>query len=256
VFPREFRFEAFHLPESRRTTLRRDPNRPHHPRLYRERAELSGRYSVADLSDGNSEDLPPQQLDRPPCPPAVLDRTADDATDEIGGCRMSERPLGPIRDEGTECPWGIRCQRNERPDVRSRIHRPLDRLQSLVRPGEERPEGRQARFALGKKPVRLGERPHDRGEVGSSYAHVVQQDDRRSPLAPKAPHQSGEDLRYREPPTVEAVVESLEQGGGDPVRSSQEWGSDRENPGKRFSERRADPVRDLSGGPSRDRGGA
>jgi len=198
------------------------------------------------------EDLPAKEVDRAARVTAFLDGPSYDPLDEGRGRGMAQYPLRPVLNDRAEGGRVVRGDPDEGTDRESGPEGPLESLQPLGGPGEDRPEGREADLALGQERVGRSERPQERDEVRATDPHVVQNHDRGSGIPSNPPEQSREDLGHREAPPIEPFVETLEQGRRNPLRSPEERGPNGEDPGKRFSERRSDPVGYLTRRSARD----
>jgi len=227
----DLRLDLPYVAEPGREAAARRADRVDDPRLDRNARAPTGPVGARRSGAPHPEELPPQEVDGAPRPEAVLDRPGDDAGDERGGGRSPAGALRAVPNDRTEHCLRVRGELDERSHRVPGFHARDRGREPLRGPGHDRPEGREAALPFGEEPVRVADRPEHRTEVGTADPHVVEDQHGRPPVPAQPPQDPGQNLGGREPPSVEPLVEPLEEGGGDPVGPAQEPETDRDPAG-------------------------
>jgi hypothetical protein len=212
--PRELRLPALHVAEGGRNPARRRSDGADDPRLDRHPEERSfDRPTTVGLGEV-TEELALYEVDGPPGAPVVFHGVGHDAGDKPFGCRLAESALEAVGHDPTEDPRVVRSQRDERAEREPAPDGCFEGSEPLGGPRDERIERRKTALPFGEEPVRVADRAKHRREVRSSDPHIVQDEDDRATFSPDPAEESGQNLGDREPPAVEAFVQSLHQRGG------------------------------------------
>jgi hypothetical protein len=208
------------------------------------------------LAVRDSQKLAAEKVNRAAGPAAVLDRSPNDPVRERARRDLTERPLGPVDDDRAQGLGEIGSDLHERTERDSGNQRDLEVPERVRSPSKDGPEGRNPELSLGEESVGSCERPDDRGEVRTSDADVVEDDDRGTRFPTEATQKAGQDLGHRKPSPIEAVVDASEELGGDSMSSSEEARSDRQEAGERLAEFGTHAFHDRPRRPACDRRGA